>query len=158
IDGKNIASIENSSQTLQSYLNMLSTYTGLIWVMNILAIIVAFAIIYNTSVISLSEREREFATLRVLGLQIKEVSEIMSFEYWVLCFFGIILGFPFNDFLKLQMSNMIEVEMFSIPTYTPPEAYVNAIVGCIAAVFISNFTASRNIKKFDMVEVLKERE
>lgn len=158
IDGKNIAAIENSSKTLESYLGMLNSYQVLIYIMDVMAVAVAFAIIYNTTVISLSEREREFATLRVLGLQLYEVSEIMSFEYWILTTAGIILGFPFNNFLKQQLSNAIDVEMFSIPIYTPPVAYLYALIGCVAAVFISNYAAAKNIAHFDMVEVLKERE
>jgi putative ABC transport system permease protein len=116
------------------------------------------AIIYNVSTISLSERQREYATLRVMGMQVNEVSSIMNFEFWLLCFFGIALGFPLTILLKEMMANMIHVEMFTFPTYTPPLAYIIGIAGCVAAVKIANMSAAGRIRKLDMVEVLKERE
>ena len=42
--------------------------------------IIAFAIIYNPSTISIMERTRELATLRVMGFTLKEVSKIISYE------------------------------------------------------------------------------
>ncbi len=158
IDGKNVAIIESSAGTLKAMEEMLGSTGYIIWVMEIMSGVVAFAIIYNTSTISLSERKREYATLRVLGLQVKEVGEILSFEYWILCFGGVILGIPFTIFLKQSVSSIMDIEMFTIPTNTPIQAYFVGLAGCILAVLFSNKTAIRNIKKFDMVEVLKERE
>jgi len=149
------ASIEDIDTTLRKYTEMMEPYMGIFMVLNIMGAAVAFAIIYNTATISLSERKREYATLRVLGLSTGEVCEIMRFEYWVLGVLGMAIGVPFSSGLMIAVNSMLDTSMFSMPTMLPPIAYITAIVGCCAAITLSNFSAKRKIAKFDMVEVLK---
>jgi len=153
-----IQKIEDKAKTLELYESMLGSYDFLLVIMQIVAITIGFTIIYNTAVISMSERSREYATLRVLGLHVKEVKEIMSFEYWLLCFVGIILGIPFTRLLNYGLVNSIDVDAFSWPANVSTEAYIIGAIGCIIAVAIANLTSVKAIKKLDLVEVLKERE
>jgi len=155
---ENVATIEDKDSTLQKYLDMMAMYSSVYLILQITCAAVAFAIIYNTATISLSERKREYATLRVLGMTLKEVSEIMNFEYWVLTAAAMALGVPFAVFLNQGMNSMVDMDMMSIPSSLPPNSFIVGAVGCIAAVLLSNYSAKRRIKTFDMVEVLKERE
>ncbi len=157
-NAKNVAVLEDKADTLASYVSFLGSYTYLMGLMQVMGAVVAFAIIYNTAAISLSERKREFATLRVLGMYAEEVGGMMGLEYWFLCLLGIGLGVPFTLFLKISVSNMMDVEMFTIPTYTPPSAYLQAIAGCMAAVWVANRSTMKNIRRFELVDALKERE
>jgi len=152
------ATVDSKDATLQQYRDMMQPFTAMYFAMFLMGVAVAFAIIYNTATISLSERKREFATLRVLGLTVDEVCEIMRFEYWVLATIGVIIGFPMASGLMVAMNTMLDTSMMSMPSTLTSTAYIMAVFGCIAAVMLSNFSAKRKIKKFDMVEVLKERE
>ncbi|PKM67874.1 MAG: hypothetical protein CVU95_04295 [Firmicutes bacterium HGW-Firmicutes-2] len=153
-----VSKVESKDKTLELYETMLGSYDFMIVVLQFIAIIIGFTIIYNTAVISLSERSREYATLRVLGLHIKEVKEIMSFEYWILCFVGIILGIPFARVLNQGLINAIEVDAFAWPSKIPTSAFLIGAAGCMLAVAFANLTSVKAIKKLDLVEVLKERE
>lgn len=153
-----VSKIEDKNDTLAMYEELFSSYSFIIYMMQIAAAAIGFTIIYNTAVISMSERSREYATLRVLGLNINEVKEIMSFEYWILCFLGIVLGIPFTMLLNYGLQQAIDVDAFSWPSVIPSSAYVMGIVGCVFAVFLSNLSTVKAIKKLDLVEVLKERE
>ena len=82
----------------------------------------------------------------------------MSFENWLLSVLGMLLGIPFTSFLKYSLANAIDLGTFVFPVYTPPYAYLVGLVGCVAAIFVSNRASKNRIRKFDMVEVLKERE
>jgi len=155
-ESQNAATIEDKDTTLRKYLEMMEPYMGIFMMLNIMGVAVAFAIIYNTATISLSERKREYATLRVLGLSTNEICEIMRFEYWVLSIVGMIIGVPFASVLMTGVNGMMDTEIFSMPTTLPPIAYVTGIVGCAVAIMLSNFSAKRKIAQFDMVEVLKE--
>jgi putative ABC transport system permease protein len=150
------ASIEDKDTTLQKYFDMMDPYMGIFFMLNLMGVAVAFAIIYNTATISLSERRREYATLRVVGLTTDEVCEIMRFEYWVLAAVGMLAGVPFASGLMSSMNLLIDTSMFSMPSILPPVAYITGIVGCSVAVMISNWSAKKKIAQFDMVEVLKE--
>ncbi|MCL2197687.1 MAG: ABC transporter permease [Defluviitaleaceae bacterium] len=150
------ASIEDKDTTLRKYFEMMDPYTSIYMVLNIMGAAVAFAIIYNTATISLSERKREYATLRVVGLTTDEVCEIMRFEYWLLSVVGMIAGIPFASGLMVAVNSVMDTEMFSLPTTLPVAGYITGVVGCAAAIMLSNWSAKRKIAKFDMVEVLKE--
>ncbi|PKM58612.1 MAG: hypothetical protein CVU98_00240 [Firmicutes bacterium HGW-Firmicutes-3] len=153
-----VSKVESKDKTLELYETLLGSYDFIIVVLQFIAVIIGFTIIYNTAVISLSERSREYATLRVLGLHIKEVKEIMSFEYWILCFIGILLGIPFARVLNQGLLNAIEVDAFSWPSTIPTSAFFIGAAGCMLAVAFANLTSIKAIKKLDLVEVLKERE
>lgn len=154
----NVNSVTDKNEILRVYKEMLSTYSAMFVMMQLAGMGVAYAIIVNTSSISLSERKREYATLRVLGMHPREISRILGFEYWLLTAIGIIPGIPLLHGLMRGMSGMMTVDMFTMPTKIPSSSYVIAVILCFATVFICNQLASRQIAKFDMVEVLKERE
>jgi len=153
-----IITVEDKESTLKGYRAMMGMFSSLYTALQGLGTLVAFAIIYNTTTISLSERKREYATLRVLGLAVNEVSEIMSFEYSILTCFGILLGIPFTQALNGAINLLVDTSLFSMPSTLPPEAYLSGIVCCVAAMFLASRSARKKIRAFDMVEVLKERE
>ncbi len=158
LEADNVSSVDDIQSTLAGFEKMLGSYSVTIYSLNIVAIIIAFSIIYNTASISLSERKREYATLMVIGMHIKEIAGIMSFEFWTLCIGGMALGVPFTMLLMRTLAGAMASEMYTMPMQIPAYAYINGVIGCAAAVFFSNMSSVRNIKKFDMVEVLKERE
>jgi putative ABC transport system permease protein len=155
---RNAASLEDKDGTLQKYRDMMAMYSNIFIILQVMCAAVAFAIIYNTATISLSERKREYATLRVLGMTVNEVCEIMDFEYWVLSAAAMTMGVPFALFLNNGVNSMMDTDQFSMPSSLPSDAYIVAVAGCVAAVLLSNYSAKRRIMKFDMVEVLKERD
>lgn len=157
-DAENVTLVDDKQKNMQKYNDFFAMYDSVIYMLIGVAIVVAFAIIYNTTTISLSERKREYATLRVLGMQIPQVAAIISFEYWLLCIAGVLAGIPFTMLLKHTIAIAFETDFFTFPPYTPFSAYLLAAAGCALAVLFSNRSTVKNIKLFDMVEVLKERE
>ncbi len=158
LNADNVNAVINKKEAQKTNEELLQSFSGMIEFMQIMTIIIAFSIIYNTASISLSERSREYATLRIMGMEVKEVCEIMDFEYWILCVVGIIFGYPFTIFLNSLVQNMVELDSMAMPTIVPTQAYVMGMIGCIIAVLLSNLYSKRVIKKLDLVEVLKERE
>ena len=153
-----VGTVESKDATLRQYIDMMAPFSALYTIMFFMGVAVAFAIIYNISTISLSERQREFATLRVLGLTVDEVCQIMRFEFWLLAVIGMIFGLPAAGGLMTAMNKMLDSSMMSLPSTLAPIAYVKAALGTGLAIFISNMLAKRKIQKFVMVEVLKERD
>ena len=153
-----VGTVDSVDATLQQYVEMMEPYTAMYSVMFVMGIAIAFAIIYNTATISLSERQREFATLRVLGMTVDEVCEIMRFEYWVLAVVGIVIGIPSASLMLVGINSILDTSMMSMPTNIAITAYIMAALGCIAAIILSNISTKRKVRKFDMIEVLKERE
>ena len=157
-EGANIAAITDASEASAGFEIYMSMMNSMLAMYFIYGVAIAFAIIYNTSTIAFSERRREFATLRVLGMTVPEISSIQAFEYWILAFTGMLIGIPYASLIKRGINAMIDLETFTIPAYTQPQEYLLGFVGVVAAVFISNRVSRRKIERLDMVESLKEKE
>jgi putative ABC transport system permease protein len=157
-DAANVSAITDQGQTLRVYEDLIDAYAFMLYMMQLAGAGVAFAIITNTASISLSERKREYATMRVLGMHPREIGRVVAFEYWVLAALALPPGVGLTRLLKQGLSTIIRTEMFSFPVTTQPASYITAAVFCGLAVLLSNLLASRKIARFDMVEVLKERE
>lgn len=153
-----IQSIEESGTTVKKYKELLDTYDYMIWVMVLIAVVTGFAIIYNSSIISLAERKRELASLRVLGMTVREVLEIISFEQCTIGIVGMLFGIPMTFLLKQMVADAINNDVFTLPTYTAPSSFLTAFMGTVLAITLAQLNIARNIKKLDLVEVLKERE
>jgi putative ABC transport system permease protein len=154
----NVISVQDRETIMAHNRTLMGPASAVMVVVEIMAIAVAFAIIYNISSISLSEKKREYTTLRVLGLTVKEVGEILKFENWLLCFIGMLLGIPCAKILITIYAGMTNFDLMKFPATISPYAYISGLIECIAVVFLSNKSSVQIIKKFDMVEVLKDRE
>jgi putative ABC transport system permease protein len=158
LDSQAVSAVVSQEEALSMYEDLIGEYAYLINMMSVSGAIVAFAIITNSAGISLSERKREYATMRVMGMHPAEIGTVVGFEYWSLTLLAFPLGILLTGCLKRGVAGMINNDIFTIPLYTAPSSYIIAGALCCAAVFLSNRSARRKIARFDMVEVLKERE
>ena len=120
--------------------------------------VIAFSIIYNITAVSLSERQRELASLRVLGLSISEVGGIMYSENILMGLLGIFLGLPMGMGICALLVQAYSNDMFRLPFYISRQTYVISILLTMSFVLLANLAARRKIQRLDLVEVLKERE
>lgn len=158
LEADNVSAVTDQEESARMTVELLDTYGAMIYLLQLAGVVVAFAIIVNTASISLSERKREYATMRVLGMHPREIGRVVGFEYWALTVLSIPPGIALTRLLKEAMGGMIDNDMFTMPVHTEPSAYLSAAVLCGVAVYLSNRMAGRRIARFDMVEVLKERE
>ena len=158
LEADNVAAITDQEESRKMYVELMDSYAAMLYMMQLAGVGIAFAIITNTASISLSERKREYATMRVLGMYPGEIGRVVGFEYWVLALISVPPGILLTRLLKQAMAGIIDNEIFSMPVSTAPSSFVVAAVMCMAAVVLSNWSARRKIARFDMVEVLKERE
>ena len=155
---ENVILIEERHQAIQTFLDLMGSYMYILYVMMVIAVITGFAIVYNTSIISLSERKREIASLRVLGMGVKEVLEVISFEQWFIAIFGIIAGIPFTYMIKSSMEQSMSNEFYSIPLYTDPVSFIPAFIGTCLSIWIAQRSVLKKIKKINIVDALKQAE
>lgn len=124
----------------------------------IFACIIAFGVVYNTVRISLSERSREFATLRVVGFTRWEVAQVLLWELAILTLFAIPLGFCIGYGFCIGMVKGFESEMFRIPLIISPKTMGFAAGVTILAAFISGLSVQRQVNNLDLIGVLKSKE
>jgi putative ABC transport system permease protein len=154
-----VAGSAERAQVLRSFYETLAAQMLTFAFFNtLLASTIAIGVVYNTVRISLSERGRELASLRVLGYTRSEVSYILLGELTVLVFVAIPVGLVMGRGLAGVMASSAQTELFRIPMVVDPSTYALAALVVTVATVLSAFTVARKINHLDLVEVLKARE
>jgi putative ABC transport system permease protein len=122
------------------------------------ASIIAFGVVYNNARISLSERSRELATLRVIGFTRPEISFILLGELALVTVVAVPLGLLFGHGLAASMVRMAETEMFRLPLVIAQRSYAISALVIIVATAASALVVRRRLDRLNLVEVLKSRE
>jgi len=154
-----VAGTAARAQALQSFYETLAAQMLTFALFNtLLASTIAIGVVYNTMRISLSERSRELASLRVLGYTRGEVAYILLGELTVLVFLAIPLGLLMGHGLAYFMATTAQTELFRVPFVIEPSTYALAALVVALATVVSAFLVGRKINHLDLVEVLKARE
>lgn len=124
----------------------------------LLAGTITFGVVYNSARISLSERSRELASLRVLGFTRAEVGYILLGELGLLTLLAIPLGFLLGRGLCAYMASALSSDLYQIPLITNPSSYAFAASVVLVCSLISSMLIGRQLKHLDLVGVLKTRE
>ena len=124
----------------------------------VLAIIVAFGVVYNSARIALSERGRDLATLRVVGFTQREVGSVLLGELTLLVLAALPFGLLFGRGLATLIISAISTETVRLPLIILPRTYSTAVLVVLAAAAACFWVVSRMLQKLDMVGVLKARE
>ncbi len=119
------------------------------------ATIVAFGIIYNSARISLSERARELATLRVLGFTRVEVGAVLVGELVLLTLTALPLGLLFGSGFAMGILKAINTETVRLPLVLTPSNYAFAVLVVAVASALSALFAARKLDEIDLVSALK---
>lgn len=157
-NASNVSSIESRKDTGAKIEKMMESFGFTVWLLAILGGICGFALIYNASIISLSERKRELASLRVLGMTPREVLRVITSEQWTLYVFGILLGIPMAFGLSMSMAQSMSNDMYSLPADLPPMALLGAAAGTAFSVLVAQSRAYYKIKSLPYVEILATRD
>jgi putative ABC transport system permease protein len=119
------------------------------------ATIVAFGIIYNSARISLSERARELATLRVLGFSRGEVGAVLVGELVILTLVALPIGLVLGSFFARGILLAVNTETVRLPLVLTPANYAYAVLVVALASALSAVFAARKLADIDLVSALK---
>ena len=122
------------------------------------AIIVAFGVIYNNARISLAERARELATLRVIGMTQREVGAILVVELVILAVFAVPLGLLLGTGLTTVIVGSVSTETIRLPLVFTTYTYSFAVVTVIVASTLSALFVLRKLNQLDLIAALKAPE
>lgn len=122
------------------------------------AVIVAFGVIYNNARISLAERARELATLRVIGLTQREVGAIIIIELGLLSLISLPIGLILGTGLATGIISSVNTETVRIPLVFTSYTYTFAGIIVLLASAISASVVLRKLKQLDLIGALKAPE
>lgn len=122
------------------------------------AAVVAFGIVYNSARISLSERQRELATLRVIGFTRGEVATVLVGELMMLTLIALPCGLVIGSGFARVILMTVNTEFVRLPLILTAQNYAFAVLVVATASVVSALLACRRLDQLDLVGVLKARD
>jgi putative ABC transport system permease protein len=154
-----IAGVAFKRAVLRTFREVMAANMNLTIGINLLfAGVIAFGVVYNAARVSLSERSRELASLRVLGFTRAEISMILLGELALLTVAALPVGLLFGYALAALVVSSIESEVYRFPLYVSHQAIALSCLGIIVAAAVSGLLVRRRLDQLDLVAVLKIRE
>jgi putative ABC transport system permease protein len=120
--------------------------------------IIAFGVVYNSARIALSERDRELASLRVLGFTRGEVAYILLGELAVATLLALPLGYLFGRELCRYLSDAFRSDLYRVPLVLEADTFAFAASVVLASAVVSGMLLWRKLNRLDLIGVLKTRE
>ncbi len=154
-----IAGVYLKSAALNSFDETMSAMIGKIRFVNVLfAALITLGVVYNTAPVSLSERSRELASLRVVGFRRAEISYVLLGELAIVT----LIAVPVGLFLGYQLSALTvhayDTEVYRLPLVISSRTYAYAAITVLVSAALSGLIVRRKLDRLDLIGVLKSRE
>lgn len=153
-----VSSINRVSKMIKDASIMFDAMNYVVILLIIASALLDFVVLYNLANVNISERQREIATLKVLGFYDKEVDDYINKENIIFTIIGIILGMIFGIFIIDLIVASIEIDSLRIIRYIKPISFVYSALITITFSFIVNIIIHFILKKINMIESLKSIE
>lgn len=144
--------IDNFNRTMDQTMIFITT------VATVFAVIISFGVVYNSARIALTERGRELASLRVLGMTRAEISYILLGELALLTLVAIPLGLAIGYGLCYSIAAGLQSELYRVPVIIQSSTYAFAATVVLVSSLLSGLLVRRQLDKLDLIGVLKTKE
>jgi len=156
-DKSSVSAVHSMKDLIAAFDKMMEIMNLLVYFMVVFSVLLIVIVLYNSGNLSFNEREKEFATLKVLGFKSSAIRRLLSTQNLWLSIIGCILGLPLGR-VPLQAMMDSNGDAVDWPCYIAPQTYIIAAIFVMTVSVLVSFMFSRRIKKIDMVEVLKGME
>ena len=156
-DNKCVSAVHSMTDLIEAFDKMMEIMNLLVYFMVLFSILLIVIVLYNSGNLSFNEREKEFATLKVLGFKSGAIRKLLSTQNLWLSIIGCICGLPLGR-VPLQAMMDSNGDAVDWPCYLAPSTYIISAAFVMTVSVLVSFLFSRRIKKIDMVEVLKGME
>ena len=157
-DIKNVSLVQDINELKNGLESMLSMMKSMIILIIVFAIGLGAIIIYNMGILSYSEKQYQFATLKVLGFSDKKIRKIFVQQNNWITVLSIIIGLPTGYYMTSWIYESVIADNYDLSVYINLSTYLIAIIGTILVSIIVSRMLSKKVNKIDMVSSLKANE
>jgi len=150
--------ISNIDKLKEGMDGMLETMKTMLVLIIVIAIILGSVIIYNLGILSYTEKQYQFATLKVLGFKDKQIQKIFIRQNNIVSVISIILGLPAGFYLTDWLFKTAIEEHYDFGAHINLVSYVLAAIGTFVISYVVSKILAKKIRKIDMVTSLKGNE
>ncbi len=156
IDGVSV--VQDIKELEDSMESMLSMLKSMIMLIIVFAIGLGAVIIYNMGILSYSEKQYQFSTLKVLGFSDSKIKKIFIEQNIWITIVSIIIGMPMGYYLTSYIFKKVIADNYDFNAYIKLSTYLIAAIGTYVVSFIVSKLLAKKINKIDMVSSLKANE
>ena len=157
-DIEGVTVISNIDKLKEGMDGMLETMKTMLVLIIVIAIILGSVIIYNLGILSYTEKQYQFATLKVLGFKDKQIQKIFIRQNNIVSVISIILGLPAGFYLTDWLFKTAIEEHYDFGAHINFVSYVLAAIGTFVISYVVSKILAKKIRKIDMVTSLKGNE
>ncbi|MBE6469924.1 MAG: FtsX-like permease family protein [Coriobacteriaceae bacterium] len=151
-------SITSTAKIASSFSESFKIIDVVVYIVTVMAATLAFAVVFTLSTTNISERERELATIKVLGFRRREVQRYINKETVILALIGVVAGCPLGYGITRLLAVVLRMPSLFFDTVVDPITYVIAGAASIVFVLAVNKITNRSLDRIVMVEALKSAE
>ena len=156
--GDTFVSVSSSTKIANDFQKNFKIIDVVVYVVTVMAAALAFAVVFTLSNTNISERERELATIKVLGFRKREVHRYINKETVILTLIGILAGCPLGYAITRFLTYVLRMPSLFFDTIVEWPTYVFAGVMSLVFTLLINKMTDRSLDKIDMVGALKSAE
>jgi putative ABC transport system permease protein len=154
-----VAGVIDKHAAMNNFKAHLSENTWFMRIMNaVFASFIAFGVIYNCALITLAERSRDLATMRIMGFRRREVSYILLGELAIITLLAIPVGLPIGYAFAWLTTVALDTETHRFPLVVSRATFAYATSVILAAAALSSLYVRRKLDNLDLIAVMKVKE
>ncbi|MBP3892156.1 MAG: ABC transporter permease [Solobacterium sp.] len=155
---ESVQAISYYDTAINNFQNMVKGLNLIVWVLLISSMSLAFVVLGNLTNVNISERQREIATLKVLGFRKIEVQDYIFKENNILTILGALLGIPLGILLHHYIMRTVEMDYIIFGRRIHLLSLGYSVILTILFGFMVNFFLRKRLQRIEMVESLKSVE
>ena len=153
-----IETIQNIDSLKDGMSGMLSMMRTMLVLIIFIAVLLGGIIIYNLGILSYTEKQYQFSTLKVLGFSDRQIECIFIKQNNWIAILSIIIGLPCGFYLTDWLFKTAIEEHYDFVAWISFRTYVLSAIGTFVVSYLVSKFLARRIRKIDMVTSLKGNE
>lgn len=150
-----VSAVMVNADMLERVSSMMDSLNYVVLLIISCAAFLAFIVLYNLTNINITERNREIATLKVLGFFKNETASYVFRENILLTMIGALAGLLLGKYFHIFVMSQINIDMISFKVQVKPASYLISVLLTLLFAGIVNLFMSAKLEAIDMAESLK---
>jgi putative ABC transport system permease protein len=144
-------------QDVRDYIGQFSAlFFVFVTIMLVFGVVLGFVIIFNSITISALERQRELATMRVIGTSVRRILEVLTVENALVGVLGVLIGIPVGLVVADYFSSLYQNDLIDMPLVIYTRTYLLAAAGALLTIILAEIPAMRFVRRLNLPEVIRE--
>ena len=156
-DARTLSAVSTAKLT-RDFSSAFTLINTVVYVVIVLAAVLSFTVVFTLSNTNISERERELATIKVLGFRPREVHTYINKETLLLTGLGVVFGLPGGYLLARGLTWILRMPSLYFDTTVAWSSYAISAALAFAFTITVSLLTNRSLDRVDMVGALKSAE